>query len=1002
MKIGPYTFRAARASVWIEPILADVEHGAPPVEANQVAVFLEEIRDATAAPGDIPGLAQSGDRLLVTAILIETRTTLRVDLLERVQPQADEAEGVADAFVERAERRLARYLASVTDRLPEERKIEFELPRRPGAPAPSAAPTPAPAGRAPEASPGRPVEGPGRGPEAAGGARPEATAGDAGSLTAPFPDTRPPMAPATRRPARIPTTGTVSFFAEDVRQVEPAPGEAPVIMLVGGIAAQVTSVASRDSVQLTAERGVVFLEPSADAAFAVQDIDAVGGIYLEGDVNITNADYTFRADRAYFDPKTQRAVALDAVFWTYDAERGMPLYLRAEAIRQESENQWSGENVTLANVAFAEPNFSIGASEITITRDVDPVDSIARTHVDAKGVGFRAGDSTLLTIPKAKGQLRASPLRRVEFGRVGGSYLVSTRWDLHALTGNDPPAGNRAELLLDGYIERGPAIGIDLSWRRADMAGSAFAYYIYDNGTDHLTSGDRIARHDDSRGMALLDNIWTLNDEWSVFLEGSYISDEAFVDAFFEREAETRREFTNSIYFQRIKSNSLLSLQGRGTFNDFISNEYLFQSQGYAVQRLPEFKYERIGQQLAEVFSYTADVSASNLSLVFHDKELRQTGLNTNKRANAAFKGLTPDDNLADVLSAEGYSESGVLRFDTRHELELPLRWGPVNIVPFAVGRFTVWDTDFSGFNGGDGTDEDYRLWGAVGGRVATSITRVDDSVESEFLGLHRMRHIIEPSLTIWQGASSIDPSELPIYDDDVESLADGTVFRAGVRQTWQTMRGPTHLRESVDWIILDANYVWSSDDAPIDSPFGRFIEARPELSNLGEFVHAEIAMLATDAVTYVGEMLYDIDGADLKRITTGLQIDHGYGFSTFTEFRFLDGFDSTLLSAGLRSELTRKYAMTTSVTWDFDKDRFQRFTIGVARRFQQWTLDVDVDVDNISNDVGFSVGLRPVGIANEQRSRVFTYDDAGDLVLDASPDRLRPNKLDLGPFSAR
>ncbi len=110
--------------------------------------------------------------------------------------------------------------------------------------------------------------------------------------------------------------------------------------------------------------------------------------------------------------------------------------------------------------------------------------------------------------------------------------------------------------------------------------------------------------------MVLLDNSWRLDDEWSVFLEGSYISDEAFVDAFFEDLAETRREFTNSIYFRRLKANSLLSLEARGTFNDFISNEYLFQSQGYAVERLPEFRYERIGQQLAEIFSYTGEMTA--------------------------------------------------------------------------------------------------------------------------------------------------------------------------------------------------------------------------------------------------------------------------------------------------------------------------------------------------------------------------------------------------------
>ncbi len=37
---------------------------------------------------------------------------------------------------------------------------------------------------------------------------------------------------------------------------------------------------------------------------------------------------------------------------------GRPLCRRAGPIRRDSENRWSGENVTLANIAFAEPQFS--------------------------------------------------------------------------------------------------------------------------------------------------------------------------------------------------------------------------------------------------------------------------------------------------------------------------------------------------------------------------------------------------------------------------------------------------------------------------------------------------------------------------------------------------------------------------------------------------------------------------------------------------------------------
>ena len=992
--IGPYSFRAVRASVWIEPIRIPPAPGAAPVDASQVAVYLEKVLDATMAPGSIPGLEQSGDRLLVTAILIEPKTTLRTEVMER--------EAAAPSpFQERAERRLATYLAGVTGQLPPPPSVEFELPSRVGMPAPVVGGAGPGAGAGPGggARVGEPpglVTG-GERAEAPSALSPPETAG--GEIPVPFRDTREGMAPAERSPARTPSEGSVSFFADDIRMVGAGEGEegsGPTLMLFGGVAVQVASARTRETVQLTAERAVVFLDTSAQPGLGRYDVDSVTGIYVEGDVAITNADYHFRGDRAYFDPRTSKAVTLDAVFWTYNADRGMPLYVRADAIRQEASNQWSAQNVTLTNVAFTNPQFSIGARDITITREVDAADQRARTYVEAEGVGFRAGETTLLTIPKVKGEARMSPLHDVQAGHKNNSNFLSTRWDLFALAGVDPPEGNKADLLLDGWFERGPATGMDLSWQRPDMAGTAFGYYIFDNGDDKLTSGATIDHRDDSRGMILGDNIWKLNDKWSLFLEGSYVSDPTFVDAFFEDLAETRREFTNSAYARRLDEKSLFSLEARGTFNDFISNEYLIQSQGYAVEKLPEASYSRIAQELG-VLSYTGQASAARMNLVFNEPRLKDIGFNTKRRSQAGF-GLDPNQRLSTELRQEGYMESAVTRFDTRHEIEVPLAWGPVNIVPFAVGRYTAWDTDFSDFSN-SGNEDNQRFWGSTGVRVATSITRVDDKAESELFDVHRIRHIIEPSATFWVGGTTINEQDLPIYDDDVESIGNGTVFRVGARNTWQTMRGPKHARQSTDWIIWDTNYVWSSSNTPIDSPFGRFIEARPELSNFGEFIQSDLSVLLTDAVTYVGEIIYSFDDHEVSRASTGMRIDHGYGFSTFTEFRYLQNFDSTYLSTGVRYELTRKYAASGAITYDFDRAKFQRVQVGIIRRFAQWTLSVELDLDNVADDVGIGVVLRPVGFAGETRSRIFTYDDEGEVVRDTSPEALSPTRVNFGPF---
>src|SRR5690606_17016346 len=118
----------------------------------------------------------------------------------------------------------------------------------------------------------------------------------------------------------------------------------------------------------------------------------------------------------------------------------------------------------------------------------------------------------------------------------------------------------------DGYFERGVGVGLDGSWFTGDMDGKLLAYLLpSDSGTDQLTSGAEVERDDETRGLILGEHRWALDDKWTLFLEGAYVSDENFVDAFFEPLAETRREFTNSAYLRYLDDSSALTFQGKGS-----------------------------------------------------------------------------------------------------------------------------------------------------------------------------------------------------------------------------------------------------------------------------------------------------------------------------------------------------------------------------------------------------------------------------------------------------
>lgn len=953
VQIGPHIFEARRAVIWMEPILIGDEEG------DQVAIVLDQGHSPLTSPlSDARTMIEGeSDRLLVTAVLVNNQIRLRTDRLDKSRPR--------HAFVEQAEQRLVRFL--------EAESSTVDAPDSEPADAPDESPGPEPHLQDPDLP-------------APGGANQTRPSGpDAPSTTAGSPR------------FILPESGLVYFSGPDTQLIVRGDEGERAAVLTGGIVVQHQPTGAAPPLQLTAERAVVFLGSAARAGLFSYAAEDVEGVYLEGDVVATNGEYTLRGRRVFYDVRTSRAIVLDAVFWTFDQQRGMPLYMRADAIRQESQSQWSASAVRLTNVGFAEPHFSIGADRITLTR-VERDDGPARNMVDAEGVGFMVGDASVIGLPRVRGEFKPTPLRRIDFASEGGDPIIRTEWDLYTILGIDASSDDRASLLIDGYLDRGVGVGLDLAWNEPDIAGSLLGYFIHDNGTDRLTTGERIDRDDDNRGLILAEQAWRLDERWTLFLEGSYISDEAFLDAFFESEAETRREIVSSAYLRYLDENSALTIEARGTFNDFIANEYLLQSQGYQVEKLPEATYRRFSDNIfGGLVSYSSEYGIARMNMSFSENELREQGFKKRRQSEAGF-GLLPTDSIGDALRAAGLNEDAVTRFDTRHEFEIPLRAGAINIVPFAVGRFTAYDTDFESFNGDPDADK-HRLWGSVGARASTSFVRVDNSVQSDFFDLDRIRHIVEPYVTVWYADSTLDSEKLPVFDDDVEALSEGFSTRFGVRNTWQTMRGPEGSKRSVDWLVVSTDLIWSSSDTTERSPYGRFIDARPELSRLGRFFSNQAVMNMTDAVSLVSTVLVNTDTGDTARLSGGAIIDHGFGFSTFGEYRWLDEPDAEVAIGGVRYELTRKYSLTSRIVWDIENDRFQSVGAVIERRFPQWTVDVAFDVDRIADDFSVGVALRPVGFSGEDRRRIYTRDqETGVLTRTITPPTR--GRVDFGPFA--
>ena len=786
---------------------------------------------------------------------------------------------------------------------------------------------------------------------------------------------------ARATPVRSPLfTSSGIFFISAGERITVQSGEHDSSVVVsGGVVVQYQS--GVESLELTAERAVIFLKPGKlSDRLSSFSADDVLGLYLEGEVRATDGTYTLRGPRIYYDVEKNRALVLDAVFWAYDARLRSPLYMRADAVRQESAKQFSAENAVLSNTAFFKPDFTIGVRSVTIERRESPEGDT--TYVDAKNITFRAGDVPFFWWPRYRGDPAQFPLRSLGFedsNRTGG--VLTSQWDALSLLGIERPPGLDVSLELDVYFDRGLGLGSRTSWETERSSGSLYWYMLpQDTGTDILSRGTRVDRDGEFRGMAFLKHRAEIAENWTILAELSKVSDEAFVMALFPEIAREARELTSRVYARHTVENRQFTAELKGALDDFIIPEHQLQTPGYMVDKLPELRYfvaaaDLLAETYPGLLTHTWEASYSHMRLTFSEVDARDLGFTIDRAAQQAF-GTDADDSLGDLFRSIGLDEAFVNRFDTRHELSAQLRAGEVLITPFVVGRVTVYDDDFESFSPDETSNT--RFWGGAGVTAATSFQRVYRHVESDLLDLHELRHIIEPSVTVWSAGTTIDREDLPIYDVEVESLLEGSAVQARLGQTFQTKRGGPGRWRSVDFLTFNAAYVWHSDDTGRTSAVGRFYSAQPELSVPGEYFKLDSTLQLTEAFGIAGETIYDLDLHQQARSSIGVLMQHNPEFATAVELRYLNPEDVTFGRLGMQYRLTDKYRLTFNTTYNFRLDDFQTFNVRFFRRFTIGELGLALNYDNIRGETSFGFTFVPFGASSGigQRTRSTASDD--------------------------
>ncbi len=678
--------------------------------------------------------------------------------------------------------------------------------------------------------------------------------------------------------------------------------------------------------------------PTLSGSFGDVEVEAV---YLEGDVQMLQGPNVIRASELYYDLLRDKALILDAVVRLMAPKRNIPLYVRAEEIRQLSTSEFSATEAKLTTSEFFTPHYHVGAGHIDI---VNHTLASPTGGQQVRAGSFRIEDATLNVSgtpiaywPYIRGSVDTSEtaIRRVRTGFSDDFGLeFETSWHLFHVLDLERPDGFDGTLDLDFYSERGPAIGVDIDYERDRYFGLIKSYLLSDDGEDFLGEQREEQSRKEIRGRFLLRHRQYLEDDWQLSLEISYLSNDGFLEEFFESEFDNDKEQETLLYLKKQRENWAFTATLQGRILDFETQ----------TERLPDLAYYRVGEPLGNGVNWYGE---------FH------SGLVRYRPGNQSFREFLREGSLV--------GSGSVIRQDARQELTYPLDVGPVRLVPFLVLRNTLWDDTPE--QGGLG-----RIYGAAGVRGSLYLSQLDRDVKSSMFDLDGLRHIVKLDVSAWASEANHTRDELFPFDDTVEGINDADGVLIGVRQRWQTKRGEGETRRTVDVLTVDVEAGFFNDSDNEDQTNGYIPLSRPEESVTRNFVNSSVIWRMNDRTALVNEMNYDVNDGELDVWNVSYVVDRSPRLSYLLGYRFIEETGSNLLAIDMNYRLSEKHLLALRERFDIARGQTLDFTVGLVRKFPRWFGAVSFELDEAEDDFGVSFSLWPEGLPKAALgSRRFT-----------------------------
>jgi hypothetical protein len=405
------------------------------------------------------------------------------------------------------------------------------------------------------------------------------------------------------------------------------------------------------------------------------------------------------------------------------------------------------------------------------------------------------------------------------------------------------------------------------------------------------------------------------------------------------------------VHLKRIEDNWGLSFLGKARLNDFQD----------VLEELPGTEFHLTGESLFEdMFTLYSDTEVSRL-----------------RQRIGEDNTIAIDENFYSFISH-------------RMEMDMPLRYETIKLVPFVAGTFGY--DDRSGFTRSlvDGQDtgqfgEDQVFIGELGIRAGTQFSKVYPYAESRLFDMKQLRHIVEPQVVA------------ALYEENASEVEQLDTLQFGISQRLQTKRGIEGKERTVDWMRLDIDFTWVDDSMSAteagpgpdqfiwNKPFVPLRQmSAPEIMN-GDLIQplqrysmwgprrnyfgADYIWRISDTTAFMSDIYYDMQSGSVQQLNVGISrmrwpnLTYYIGSRYLRRFEVLEEKGSNAFTFAATYIIDPRYTLVFSQQYDFDYGASLRSDITIIRRYHRLFYALTYSADESLDDQAIVLSIWPQGV---------------------------------------